>query len=399
VLGTASFLTSREPQSVVALPLPIVQQTLEAVASTAMPTMPTMPGSVHAAAAEASSPASSPSAPGTPDVHVGPLIDPFLYREDRYLPRPGPEAGGELEFVTPRGGGVLAMPVRGRKTSRFGMRLHPTLHYYKLHTGLDFAAPCGTPIGASAAGRVTFVGWAGGNGNMISIDHGRVNGYRVTTNYGHLSSASVTVGQQVAQHQAIGRVGTTGNSTGCHLHLEVRADGQFTDPEDWLSGSGRVVTQGMTEFAFDASASASPSPSPSPSPSASPSPSPSPSLSPSPSPSPSPIPSPSPDASPSPSPSPGQGAESGPNPSPSAEVSPSPEPTTEEPSAPAEPSPSEPSPSPSEPSPSPSTTEPGGGESPEPSEAVSRSESPSPSPPPEPTEPESTESVTPGPTG
>lgn len=130
---------------------------------------------------------------------------------------------------------LLAMPVNGRFTSRFGMRYHPILKVRKLHTGADWAAPCGTPIGAAEAGRVTRAGWAGGYGNHIRIDHGTIAGIRVVTTYSHLSSFGVTVGQEVKRGQGIGRVGNTGYSTGCHLHFEVIANGQFQDPLKWLN--------------------------------------------------------------------------------------------------------------------------------------------------------------------
>src|SRR5690606_38280921 len=105
------------------------------------------------------------------------------------------------------------------------------LRVWKLHSGLDWAAPCGTPVGAAAPGVVTKVGWAGGNGRQVRIDHGVLAGHRVTTTYNHLSAVGVRVGQKVDVHQGVGRVGNTGYSTGCHLHFEVIADGHFTNPE------------------------------------------------------------------------------------------------------------------------------------------------------------------------
>ncbi|MEO7588170.1 MAG: M23 family metallopeptidase, partial [Arachnia sp.] len=143
-------------------------------------------------------------------------------------------------------GALLSMPIQGRKTSRFGMRFHPVRHIWKLHSGLDLAAPCGTPVGAAAPGTVVRTGWAGGNGIQVKIDHGTMGGHRVVTTYNHLSAIGVVVGQKVETHQGVGRVGTTGFSTGCHLHFEVIADGQFTNPEPWLNGSAVVVdTVGM----------------------------------------------------------------------------------------------------------------------------------------------------------
>ncbi|WP_185711365.1 M23 family metallopeptidase [Arachnia propionica] len=141
-----------------------------------------------------------------------------------------------LDLVDVDGGKLLAQPVRGRFTSRFGMRFHPVLRVWKPHTGLDFAAPCGAPVGASAPGTVIGTGWAGGNGVQVKIDHGRIAGHHVVTTYNHLSSVAVTVGQRVTTHQGVGRVGNTGYSTGCHLHFEVIVDGTFQNPEAWLNG-------------------------------------------------------------------------------------------------------------------------------------------------------------------
>ena len=166
-------------------------------------------------------------------------------------------------------GALLSQPVNGRSTSRFGMRFHPVLRVYKLHTGHDWAAPCGTPVGAAAAGTVVRTGWAGGNGVQVKLDHGMLGGYRVVTTYNHLSSIGVKVGQKVNALQGVGRVGNTGYSTGCHLHFEVIADGQFTDPIPWLNGKPGMVDlsqMGADVSALPGSPSASPSASPTPSP-------------------------------------------------------------------------------------------------------------------------------------
>lgn len=244
-------------------------------------------------------------------------------------------------------GDLFAQPVNGRRTSAFGMRFHPVLRRWKLHTGLDFAAPCGTPIGAAAGGRVVATGWAGGNGVQVKIDHGWIGGYRLVTTYNHLSAIGVRVGQVVEALDGIGRVGNTGYSTGCHLHFEVIANGQFTDPDPWLNGKPSRVDLSSVAF-FDvpdmpsplpsATPSLSPSPSKSPSPSASASLSPLLSLSPSGSPSPSASPSPSLSWSPSPSLSPSPSPSVSPSPSPVASPAPSPTPS---------PAVSDPSPTPS----------------------------------------------------
>nr|WP_255622122.1 M23 family metallopeptidase [Tessaracoccus sp. OS52] len=121
-------------------------------------------------------------------------------------------------------------PVNGRLSSRYGMRLHPVLGYRKLHDGTDFAAACGTPIKAAYSGRVAERYYNAGYGNRLMIDHGRVNGTYVTTGYNHASKYVVGVGQWVSAGQVIGYVGTTGYSTGCHLHLMVWQNGSVTNP-------------------------------------------------------------------------------------------------------------------------------------------------------------------------
>lgn len=118
------------------------------------------------------------------------------------------------------GGGVLR--------SRFGYRIHPIFHTRKLHTGVDLAAPSGTPIYASGDGVITYYRWQSGYGNKIEIQH--VNGYE--TGYGHLSRFvnGLGVGSKVRQGQLIGYVGSTGQSTGPHLHFEIKINGNFVDP-------------------------------------------------------------------------------------------------------------------------------------------------------------------------
>ena len=117
-------------------------------------------------------------------------------------------------------------------SSRFGLRVHPITGEKKSHTGIDIASNQGTAVYASDGGSVTLAGWNGGYGNCIMIDHG--NGY--VTLYGHLSSISVSVGQPVSQGTTIGAVGSTGNSTGPHLHFEVLKNGTRIDPEQFFSG-------------------------------------------------------------------------------------------------------------------------------------------------------------------
>jgi murein DD-endopeptidase MepM/ murein hydrolase activator NlpD len=121
-------------------------------------------------------------------------------------------------------------PVPARITSRYGMRLHPVLGYWKLHDGTDFGAACGTPIRAAASGTVSERYYNSGYGNRLMIDHGRVDGDYVTTGYNHASRYIVGVGQRVSRGQVIGYVGNTGYSTGCHLHLMVWENGSVVNP-------------------------------------------------------------------------------------------------------------------------------------------------------------------------
>ncbi|MBV9149838.1 MAG: M23 family metallopeptidase, partial [Candidatus Eremiobacteraeota bacterium] len=111
-------------------------------------------------------------------------------------------------------------------TSPFGWRIHPISGVRSFHEGLDIGVASGTPIGAAEAGRVIYAGWYGGYGNYISIDHGG----GVSTGYAHCSAIYVSVGQDVRQGQTIGAVGSTGYSTGPHLHFEVRINGKPVDP-------------------------------------------------------------------------------------------------------------------------------------------------------------------------
>jgi murein DD-endopeptidase MepM/ murein hydrolase activator NlpD len=117
----------------------------------------------------------------------------------------------------------LIWPVNGPITSGFGWR------WGRMHEGIDIGVPCGTPIHAAASGTVIYSGWMDGYGNFVVIDHG--NG--LATAYGHQSAIYVS-GGSVSQGQSIGAVGSTGNSTGCHLHFEVRVNGTPVDPLGYL---------------------------------------------------------------------------------------------------------------------------------------------------------------------
>ncbi|MBG0563103.1 M23 family metallopeptidase [Actinoplanes aureus] len=134
------------------------------------------------------------------------------------------------------GGGRLAMPVHGWKSSDFGHRYDPYYRVWQLHAGTDFAAGSGTPIRAAAAGRVIQAGWNGGYGRYTCINHGRLSGYGFTTCYGHQSRIYVHTGEYVRRGEVIGRVGSTGASTGAHLHFETRFAGVPRNPLNYLPG-------------------------------------------------------------------------------------------------------------------------------------------------------------------
>lgn len=131
--------------------------------------------------------------------------------------------GGAVATGAPSASGMV-WPVNGTLTSRFGPR------WGRMHEGLDIAGGSGTPIGAAAAGTVIVAGWNGGYGNMVVVDHGG----GTSTAYAHMSSVSVSVGQSVGQGTVVGGMGTTGNSTGVHLHFEVRVNGAATNPLAYL---------------------------------------------------------------------------------------------------------------------------------------------------------------------
>ena len=130
----------------------------------------------------------------------------------------------------PSGSGILQPPVGGPITSPFGTRDHPVTGEDKLHDGTDFGAACGTPVRAAAEGVVREVGRAKGYGNRVTIRHAS----GLETLYGHLSRIDVRPGQKVSTSTTVGRVGSTGLSTGCHLHFGVYVGGLAVDPTSYL---------------------------------------------------------------------------------------------------------------------------------------------------------------------
>ncbi|WP_431040341.1 M23 family metallopeptidase [Streptomyces sp. P9-1] len=123
-------------------------------------------------------------------------------------------------------------------TSPFGSRKHPLTGVTKLHTGVDFDAPQGAQVSAAWGGVVEFAGMTPAYGYRVVIDHGTIQGKRLQTTYSHLSALQVSAGQTLATGQAVGPAGSTGLSTGPHLHFEVLLDGQYTDPMAWLTDGG-----------------------------------------------------------------------------------------------------------------------------------------------------------------
>jgi murein DD-endopeptidase MepM/ murein hydrolase activator NlpD len=128
------------------------------------------------------------------------------------------------------GSGQMSIPVDASITSEFGWRMHPILGYEKFHSGMDFGADEGSMIRAAYSGTVIMADWYGGYGNTVILDHG--NG--ITTLYGHTEGVYVTEGQMVEKGEPIALVGSTGLSTGPHLHFEVRQDGEPVDPVAYL---------------------------------------------------------------------------------------------------------------------------------------------------------------------
>ena len=133
----------------------------------------------------------------------------------------------------------LGNPAPGRDiTSRFGNRMDPFLGRPALHTGIDFRAETGADVRATGAGTVSFAGYSGGYGNMVEVDHGK----GVTTRYGHLSQILVRTGEKIELSDVIGKAGSTGRSTGPHVHYEVRLNDEAVDPMRFLVAGTELKT-------------------------------------------------------------------------------------------------------------------------------------------------------------
>ena len=137
-----------------------------------------------------------------------------------FVATPPPQTNG--------GSGTIptGLPVSGRLSSSYGYRIHPILGGGRLHRGIDIAAPPGTPIQATSDGRVERAGWDGGYGLMVELD----DGVGIETLYGHMSRLAVAKGEMVHKGDVLGYVGSTGLSTGPHVHYEIRQNGRSIDP-------------------------------------------------------------------------------------------------------------------------------------------------------------------------
>jgi murein DD-endopeptidase MepM/ murein hydrolase activator NlpD len=140
----------------------------------------------------------------------------------------------------------MRLPVAGRVTSGFGERFHPILGYRRFHAGLDLAATYGSPIAAAADGRVVSAGWHGGYGQLVAVIHGG----GIETLYGHMSRIAARPGELVRQGQVIGYVGSTGLSTGPHLHYEVLKNGRPVNPLSVKMAAGLGQLEGEKLHAF-----------------------------------------------------------------------------------------------------------------------------------------------------
>ena len=128
----------------------------------------------------------------------------------------------------------MSKPANGWYSSYFGYRTTPVLGYSEFHDGLDIAASCGSPLYAAADGWVTEMYYGSGWGWKLTIDNGWINGVQVSTGYNHAQGYIVSPGQWVSRGQVVGYTGTTGLSTGCHLHFHTWINGQVSDPLNYL---------------------------------------------------------------------------------------------------------------------------------------------------------------------
>ncbi len=159
-------------------------------------------------------------------------------RSERELKRQSDSLVAMISKTTKNSGvsvsGGFILPVHGRITSPFGWRTHPIFKSRIFHTGIDYGVPYGTPIKAANSGKVIYSGWYGGYGKVVILDHGSCTGSPTTTLYAHMSKQNVSAGQNVVRGDIVGYVGSTGYSTGPHLHFEVRINGKPQNPNNYL---------------------------------------------------------------------------------------------------------------------------------------------------------------------
>lgn len=167
----------------------------------------------------------------TGEVQLGNLLYAGLNHADRKVELVRWGDGDRAEWYDAKGvgehKGMMAMPVAGHVTSGYGMRFHPILNFMKMHKGMDIGAPYGSPIHAAMSGTVVFAGRSGGYGNFVKLMHGG----GLASGYGHMSHIAVAPGTRVQQGQVIGYVGSTGLSTGPHLHYELWRNGVSVNPK------------------------------------------------------------------------------------------------------------------------------------------------------------------------
>ncbi|MGV8909862.1 MAG: peptidoglycan DD-metalloendopeptidase family protein [Propionicimonas sp.] len=170
------------------------------------------------------------SAPVTPAALVGGLIE----SGDLVSDPVGVVSSGTRLVAD---GDLIGWPVSDHTPSTgFGYRSDPFTHRQRWHDGVDLGQACGDPAWASLDGTVVHAGWAGGYGNRVILRHADRSGLSFATTYNHLARIEVEVGQQVTKGQVVGRIGSTGRSTACHLHFEVILDGSYVDPMRFLTG-------------------------------------------------------------------------------------------------------------------------------------------------------------------
>jgi murein DD-endopeptidase MepM/ murein hydrolase activator NlpD len=178
----------------------------------------------------------APTATGGPFVPVGAKSDGSAFERQLYRINLARSQVEQLQYT------LITVPIRRPlagdvdQTSGFGVRMDPFVRALAMHTGLDMRANMGEPVRATAAGKVVSAGWSGGYGKMVEVDHG--NG--LSTRYGHLSAIDVSEGQTIRVGQIVGKVGSTGRSTGPHLHYETRIDGDPVDPQKFLRAAIRL---------------------------------------------------------------------------------------------------------------------------------------------------------------